>query len=92
MSGAGETTKTGDAEAETAILAFIARLAPPELSANLSADTSLLGSGILDSLSVVELMTFVSEELGFEISDDDFTAENFDTVGSLVRLIARKRG
>ena len=91
MNGAADITMPGDGEAEAAILAFVARIAPPELSANLSSETALLGSGILDSLSIVELMTFVGEELGFEISDDDFTAENFETVGSLVRLIAEKR-
>lgn len=79
------------AEITEAILSFLTRLAPQTLADGLSADTPLLSSGVLDSLSVVELMTFVGDELGFEIDDDDFTPENFETVASLVRLIEQKR-
>lgn len=54
-------------------------------------DTSLLESGILDSIGILQLMTFLSEKLGVEISDEDFVAENFRTIGSLARLITEKR-
>lgn len=86
-----DTVDSDDRDAEAAILRFVARTAPAKLAGDLSADTPLLSAGLLDSLGIVELMTFVSDELGFEISDDDFTPENFETVGSLVRLIAAKR-
>jgi acyl carrier protein len=86
-----DTVDSDDRDAEAAILRFVARTAPAELAGDLNADTPLLSAGLLDSLGIVELMTFVSDELGFEISDDDFTPENFETVGSLVRLIAAKR-
>lgn len=79
------------AEITQAILSFLTRLAPQALADGLSAETPLLSSGVLDSLSVVELMTFVADDLGFEIDDDDFTPENFETVASLVRLIEQKR-
>lgn len=92
MNGVTEATVPGDAEAEAAILGFVARLAPPDLAGSLTTETPLLSAGLLDSLSVVELMTYVSDELGFEISDEDFTPENFENVASLVRLIGRKRG
>ena len=51
----------------------------------------LLESGILDSLGVVQLMTFLSETRNVEIGDEDFTLENFETVGSLARFVAAKR-
>lgn len=54
-------------------------------------DLALLDSGILDSLGVVQLVTFLSEKLGVEVQDDDFIAENFETVGSLARFVAKKQ-
>ena len=54
-------------------------------------DTLLLESGILDSLGILQLMTFLSESMGIEISDEDFVAENFKTVGSLARFISEKQ-
>ena len=54
-------------------------------------ESVLLESGILDSLGVVQLMTFLSETRNVEIGDEDFTLENFETVGSLARFVAAKR-
>lgn len=55
------------------------------------ADMSLLDSGILDSLGILQLVTFLGDEFGIEVTDDDFVAENFETVGSLARFVARKQ-
>jgi acyl carrier protein len=57
----------------------------------LSAQTPLLGQGLLDSLGVVQLMVFLGGELGVEIDDEDFTQDNLATLGSVLALISRKR-
>ncbi len=57
----------------------------------LSAQTPLLGHGLLDSLGVVQLMVFLGSELGVDITDEDFTQENLATLGSVLALISRKR-
>ncbi len=54
-------------------------------------DLALLESGILDSLGILQLVTFLGDELGVEVSDEDFVAENFETIGSLARFVARKQ-
>lgn len=58
---------------------------------NVRTDMSLLESGILDSLGILQLVTFLSDEFGIEVTDDDFVAENFETVGSLAQFVARKQ-
>lgn len=54
--------------------------------------TSLFG-GIpeLDSFAVVGLAMALEQHFGFEIDDDEFTAEVFDTVGSLCDFVDRSR-
>ena len=52
--------------------------------------TPLLGSG-LDSLSILQLMMFLGEQLQVEIEDLDFVEENFATVGTLVAYVVAKR-
>lgn len=69
----------------------LARSAPPGTWASISASTPLLDSGTLDSLGILQLMTALSESLGVEIGDEDFVPANFETAGSLARLIASKR-
>lgn len=78
-------------EVSRAIMVFLARSAPAGTAETFDQDTPLLGSGVLDSLSILQLMTFLSEELGIEVEDEDFSAENFATIDSLARFVVRKR-
>jgi acyl carrier protein len=54
-------------------------------------DLPLLSSGLLDSLSMLQLTTFLADTFAFELTDEDFTADNFATLGALVRLVQHKR-
>ena len=56
-----------------------------------SADTPLLESGTLDSLGVLELMTFVSERFGIPLEDGDFDPAHLATPGLLVRFVLSRR-
>ena len=58
----------------------------------LNADTPLFGSmPELDSLAVVEVVTSLEERFGFQVDDDDFTGDVFETVGSLAAFVERNR-
>lgn len=73
------------------LVTFLGQLAPASRSMDLRDDTPLLSSGILDSLGILQLMTFLGEELGIEIADDDFTLENFESVGALLAFVRRRK-
>ncbi|CAM5475458.1 hypothetical protein ATER59S_03212 [Aquamicrobium terrae] len=45
----------------------------------------------LDSLAVVTLAAALEQHFGFRIDDDEFTAEIFDTIGSLSDFVDRSR-
>lgn len=55
-------------------------------------DVSLERSHIVDSARVLDLIMFIEETFGFEVSNDDATPENFDTVENIVGYVDRKRG
>ena len=57
----------------------------------LAPDTDLLGDGMLDSLGVLRLATFVDEEYRLEMQPADFVIENFITVSALAAYIHRTR-
>lgn len=54
----------------------------------LEASTPLFG-GIpeLDSMAVVALAVALEREFGFEIDDEDFTGEVFETIGTLAEFV-----
>ena len=57
----------------------------------LEPDAPLLGSGIVDSLGVMELVAFVQETLDVAVEDDDLTEENLGTLDSIARWVLAKR-
>ena len=58
-------------------------------NANLTVDTDLLGTGIVDSLGVLQIVAFVDERLGKQIPDEDVTYENFHSVRVLSEYLAQ---
>jgi acyl carrier protein len=54
-------------------------------------DDALLGKGIIDSLGVMELISFVEEEFGVAVADTDITEQNLGSVNAVARYVASKR-
>lgn len=58
----------------------------------LSSDSiSLLDTGIIDSVGVLELVAHLEGDLGLSVDDEDLIPENLDTIDNLVNFIARKQ-
>jgi len=45
----------------------------------------------LDSMAVANVLTTLEERFGFTIDDDEIDASTFETVGTLVEFVGRKR-
>lgn len=58
--------------------------------AELGDDEQLLERGILDSMGVMELVSFLEEEFGVQLADEEITEANLGTVGSITRLMEWK--
>jgi len=56
----------------------------------LESDTSLHESGVLDSTGILEVITFVEEEFGIHIADDEVVPENLGTLGQISSFVRRK--
>jgi len=51
---------------------------------DLQAEDDLLSSGVINSLGILQLVSFVEERMGIEIPDEDVVYENFHSVAALV--------
>jgi methoxymalonate biosynthesis acyl carrier protein len=58
---------------------------------DLGPEDSLLSSGVLDSLAIVKLLSFLEDEFDVEIDDADFDPENFENLRSIVKLVANEQ-
>jgi acyl carrier protein len=52
----------------------------------------LLESGVLDSLGVLDLVSFVEQEFSVHVADDELTPENFQTIDRIAAFIESKSG
>jgi acyl carrier protein len=66
---------------------FITRTFPAARKQKVAEDTDLLESGVVDSLGVLELVTFLQQEFGLTVADDDLTPENFQNVRSIATFV-----
>lgn len=53
-------------------------------------DQSLLEGGVIDSLAILKLLSFIEEKFSITLSDDDFVPENFETINCLCDLIEER--
>ncbi|MCA9687535.1 MAG: alpha/beta fold hydrolase, partial [Myxococcales bacterium] len=54
--------------------------------------TPLLALGVLDSLSMVSLLTFIQERFGVVVVNDDVTVENFEDVAAIAAMVEQRVG
>lgn len=55
-----------------------------------SDDQSLLEAGIIDSLKMAELLSFIEDRYGIAVDDDELIPENFETLNAIVNFLEQK--
>jgi acyl carrier protein len=57
----------------------------------LADDASFLESGVVDSMNVMEIVSFAEKEFGIAVRDHEIVPANFDSVANLTSFIRRKQ-
>jgi len=81
------------AQIEHAVLEYLTKL-PGWVRAEARGGVAdgLIDHRVLDSLALLEFVTFVEKLCGIEIASDDITEEHFNGVDGLLRYLDAKRG
>jgi len=53
---------------------------------------SLIHAGILDSLTLLQLIAFIEERFGVVVDEADMNPENFQTINAATAFVERKAG
>lgn len=56
----------------------------------LDAGSALFSSGMLDSMSMMDLIVFIEEQAAIQVRSEDVTLANFDTADRIVRFAHRQ--
>jgi len=54
-------------------------------------DTLLFDQGIFDSLGFLTLITRINDDYRIEVSDDELSQENFESINAIVAFIESKK-
>ncbi len=88
----GGAVVDSNAEVADALRRFILEHFPAARQRGLQDDAPLLENGIVDSLGILELVTFVSEAFGVSVGDEELQPENFASLRQLAAFVERRRG
>ena len=54
-------------------------------------DDSFLQEGIVDSVGVMDLVSFVEDNLNVEVDDQEIVPDNFDSINKLAQYVRSKQ-
>jgi len=75
----------------TPIAKFIAEKILKQPNKVITADESLISSGLIDSFSLMDLALFIEDTFGVRVEDTELNAETFDTLNQLAALISSRK-
>jgi acyl carrier protein len=67
------------------------QLAEPKGITTFADDESLMESGVVDSLGIFRLVSFLEEDLRVRVGDDEINADTLKSVNTIEELVLRKR-
>lgn len=70
---------------ERTLLGFLCKEAPPDV--DLEVRTDLIGSGVLDSLLIMDVMAFIELSFAVRIQAADVSPRHFGSVAALTELV-----
>ena len=57
---------------------------------DLQQSTNLIDEGIIDSLGIMKLLTFIEESYKLQISDEELLPENFESLKAICAMVENK--
>jgi acyl carrier protein len=88
-----ENTSTRIPEGGTAnerIRGFILDTFPLARKQNVKDRDNLLDSGIIDSLGMLDVVSFLEREFAIHVDDEELVPENFESIDNLAGFVGRK--
>jgi acyl carrier protein len=77
---------------EKKIHSFLLEKFPLARKSGVENDTALLEKGILDSLGILDVVSFLESEFSITINDEELVPENFNSLGTLSSFVEKKHG
>jgi acyl carrier protein len=74
------------------LLTFIRTNLLRDPNAPLTVDESLIDRGVIDSMGLIQILSFVETSTGVRVPDHMVVPDNFESVSAIVELVEKVRG
>ena len=81
---------TQNGETQDKIFDWVIEKFPLAKQRKIGPDDSLLEDGIVESLGTLDIVLYLEEEFGIQVSDDEMVAEHFESVKSIAAFVESK--
>lgn len=78
------------AEIQTTIREFVLQQFPAARKRETSDHDSLLEQGVVDSMGVLEIVTFIESTFEITLSDDELLSDHFESIAAMADLVHSK--
>ncbi|HPN36282.1 MAG TPA: phosphopantetheine-binding protein [bacterium] len=58
---------------------------------SLESDENLLSQGLIDSMGILKLVSFIESNFGIKVDNEDIVPENFETLNDMSRFVEKKK-
>jgi acyl carrier protein len=86
----GQALMSSQSNPTDVIRSFVVQQFPAARKRVIDEKVRLLESGIVDSLGMLDLVSFLEKSFSIQIADEELTPENFATIASLTDFVKRK--
>lgn len=77
-------------KAKAKITNFVFENFPAAHKRALAEDTDLLESGVVDSIGILEIVSFIEQSFEIVVSDEDLVPENFGSIARIAAFVGTK--
>jgi acyl carrier protein len=77
-------------EIKDQVRGFITKIATRKGVTSVADDDSLITTGVLDSMGIFRLVSFLEETFSVAIDDEEITGENFSSINAIQEFVAAK--
>lgn len=70
---------------------ILENLAQPKGITSFTDEEALMENGVIDSLGIFRLVSYLEDQLGVRISDEEINAETLKNLNTIEELVVRKR-
>ena len=75
---------------KTELMEFIRTTLMPDGEAKpIGENDPLIDQGVIDSMGLLQIMTFIEERTGVRVPDDEVTPDNFQSLATIERMVVR---